>query len=28
MRRFFGWGVDAIFTNDPQLAVQVRGESK
>lgn len=28
MRRFFGWGVDAIFTDDPQLAVRVRGESK
>jgi glycerophosphoryl diester phosphodiesterase len=28
MRRLFGWGVDAIFTDNPQLAVQVRGESK
>lgn len=28
MRRLFGWGVDAIFTDDPLLAVQVRGESK
>jgi glycerophosphoryl diester phosphodiesterase len=28
MRRLFGWGVDAIFTDDPQLAVQVRGEAK
>jgi glycerophosphoryl diester phosphodiesterase len=28
MRRLFGWGVDAIFTDDPQLAVQVRSESK
>jgi glycerophosphoryl diester phosphodiesterase len=28
MRRLFDWGVDAIFTDDPQLAVQVRGESK
>jgi glycerophosphoryl diester phosphodiesterase len=28
MRRVFGWGVDAIFTDNPQLAVQVRGESK
>ncbi len=28
MRRLFNWGVDAIFTDDPQLAVQVRGESK
>jgi len=27
MRRLFHWGVDAIFTDDPQLAVQVRGES-
>ena len=27
MRRLFDWGVDAIFTDDPQLAVQVRGES-
>lgn len=26
MRRLFHWGVDAIFTDDPQLAVQVRGE--
>jgi len=26
MRRLFGWGVDAIFTDDPQLAVKVRGE--
>lgn len=24
MRRLFDWGVDAIFTDDPQLAVQVR----
>ena len=24
MRRLFNWGVDAIFTDDPQLAVQVR----
>ena len=28
MRRLFYWGVDAIFTDDPQLAVQVRSESK
>lgn len=28
MRRLFGWGVDGIFTDDPQLAVQVRAESK
>jgi glycerophosphoryl diester phosphodiesterase len=28
MRGLFHWGVDAIFTDDPQLAVQVRGESK
>ena len=28
IRRLFGWGVDAIFTDDPQLAVRVRGESK
>lgn len=27
MRRLFHWGVDGIFTDDPQLAVQVRGES-
>ena len=27
MRRLFGWDVDAIFTDDPLLAVQVRGES-
>lgn len=26
MRRLFKWGVDAIFTDDPQLAVGVRGE--
>lgn len=26
MRRLFKWGVDAIFTDDPQLAVKVRGE--
>ena len=28
MHRLFDWGVDAIFTDDPQLAVQVRRESK
>jgi glycerophosphoryl diester phosphodiesterase len=28
MRRLFNWGVDAIFTDDPQLAVRVRGEIK
>lgn len=28
MRRLFHWDVDAIFTDDPQLAVQVRGEVK
>ncbi len=28
MRRLFGWGVDAIFTDDPQLAMQIRGESR
>lgn len=27
MRRLFGWGVDGIFTDDPQLAVRVRGET-
>ncbi|HEY9528220.1 MAG TPA: glycerophosphodiester phosphodiesterase family protein [Anaerolineales bacterium] len=27
MRRLFHWGVDAIFTDDPQLAVQVRSET-
>jgi glycerophosphoryl diester phosphodiesterase len=26
MRRMFGWGVDGIITDDPQLAVKVRGE--
>jgi glycerophosphoryl diester phosphodiesterase len=25
-RRLFKWGVDAVFTDDPQLAVKVRGE--
>ena len=28
MRRLFHWGVDAIFTDDPRLAVQVRSEAK
>jgi glycerophosphoryl diester phosphodiesterase len=28
MRRLFRWGVDAIFTDDPQLAVRVRGETQ
>ncbi len=28
MRRLFGWGVDAIFTDDPQRAVKVRTESR
>ncbi len=28
MRRLFHWGVDAIFTDDPLLAVQIRDESK
>jgi glycerophosphoryl diester phosphodiesterase len=28
MRRLFNWGVDGIFTDDPQLAVSVRGKSK
>ena len=28
MRRLFRWGVDGIFTDDPQLALQVRSESK
>ncbi len=26
MRRLFGWGVDGIFTDDPQLALRVRTE--
>ena len=26
MRRLFKWGVNAIFTDDPSLAVKVRGE--
>lgn len=28
IRRLFHCGVDPIFTDDPQLAVKVRGESK
>lgn len=28
MRRLFGWRVDGIFTDDPQLAVRVRAETK
>lgn len=28
MRRLFHWGVDGIFTDDPQLAVQLRSEAK
>src|SRR5512147_689941 len=28
MRHLLRWGVDAIFTDDPKLAVQVRSESK
>jgi glycerophosphoryl diester phosphodiesterase len=28
MRRLFHWSVDGIFTDDPQLAVQIRNESK
>lgn len=28
MRRLFDWGVDAIFTDDPQLAVDVRGKTQ
>lgn len=27
MRRLFQWGVDGIFTDDPQLAVQLRREA-
>ena len=27
MRRLFSWGVDGIFTDDPQLAVRVRGKT-
>jgi glycerophosphoryl diester phosphodiesterase len=28
MRRLFEWNVDAIFTDDPRLAVEVRGQAK
>jgi glycerophosphoryl diester phosphodiesterase len=28
IRRLFSWGVDGIFTDDPGLAVRVRGEKK
>lgn len=28
IRRLFSWGVDGIFTDDPQLALRVRRESK
>lgn len=28
MRRLFNWGVDGIFTDDPELAVRVRADSK
>ena len=28
MRRLFAWGVDGIFTDDPQLAVRVRAGAK
>lgn len=28
IRRLFEWGVDGIFTDDPQLAVRVRGEKR
>lgn len=28
MRRLFSWGVDGIFTDDPQLACRVRAEAK
>lgn len=27
MRRFFSWGVDGIFTDDPAVAMRVRNES-
>jgi glycerophosphoryl diester phosphodiesterase len=26
MRRFFHWGVDGIFTDDPKLALEISGE--
>jgi len=28
IRRLFNWGVDGVFTDDPQLAFQVRKESR
>lgn len=28
MRRLFDWGVDGIFTDDPELAVRVRADSQ
>lgn len=28
MHRLFNWGVDGIFTDDPELAVRVRAEAK
>jgi glycerophosphoryl diester phosphodiesterase len=28
MRRLYHWGVDGIFTDDPQLAVQMRAETR
>jgi glycerophosphoryl diester phosphodiesterase len=28
LRKFFRWGVDGIFTDDPPLALRVRGEMK
>ena len=28
MRRLFGWDVDGIFTDDPQLAVQAKADGK
>jgi glycerophosphoryl diester phosphodiesterase len=28
MSRLFGWGVDGIFTDDPQLAARVRAGSR
>ncbi len=28
IRKFFRWGVDGIFTDDPPLAIRVRGEKR
>lgn len=28
IRKLFRWGVDGVFTNDPPLALRVRGETK